>query len=197
VWLRMGPEDPGDALIPQQPIGRLVTKGDIGALEYDPIDAPEFVPGEFGGGEFSWEPLTPEGGLLDVNEDYDELTLPVPVDRLDYLIGAGYLEAQGDEDYRAYVDDEVTEFDGREWQNIVLRGKKACVKLGQLRLMEGVTRRRPWELLEPEVAPAAARLPAAGKEVQLPTKRAAEGGAERGRDLEMTELPQQQTKGHA
>lgn len=146
------PDEPGDTLIPQQPIGRLVTKGDVGALEYDPADAPEYVSDEHGNGMFSWEPLTPEGGLLDRDEEFAEKALPVPRDRIDYLLGSGYLQAEEGEDYRAYIDDEVEVLDGREWQRIVLRGNRNGVEDGMLRLMRGVLRRRPWELEQPPSA---------------------------------------------
>eukprot|EP00971_Amphidinium_carterae_P222430 4414784-Amphidinium_carterae.1 len=60
-----GPAELGDMLIPPQPIGRLVQKGEDVAVEYDPNMDPEFVHDEYGyGGEFVWEPLTPEGGLI-------------------------------------------------------------------------------------------------------------------------------------
>lgn len=164
---RWGPEDPGDALIPQQPLGRIVSKGDIAALEYDPADAPEFIADEHGEGEFSWEPLTPEGALPGEEEQYLEQVFQVPVDRLDYLMGAGWLEAGQDEalqDYRAYVDDEVIVAHGREWKRVVLRGERESVDAGGLRLMAGVLRQRPWDepsgALRPSPAAAVAGLPA-------------------------------------
>eukprot|EP00929_Paragymnodinium_shiwhaense_P107763 TRINITY_DN74125_c0_g1_i1.p1 TRINITY_DN74125_c0_g1~~TRINITY_DN74125_c0_g1_i1.p1 ORF type:complete len:260 (+),score=39.80 TRINITY_DN74125_c0_g1_i1:118-897(+) len=152
---RLEPEDPADALIPQQPIGRLVSKYDIAALEYDPSDAPEYVADEFGNGQFVWEPLSPEGGMLGPGE-YAEQSFPVPEDKIDYLIGAGWLHSDGEEDYRAYVDDSVTESsDGRRWRNVVLKGSCDGVQAGSMRLMAGVLRRRPWD--PPESLPESAK----------------------------------------
>jgi len=147
-------EDPGDALIPQQPVGRLVAKGNIAALEYDPTDAPEFIAGPFGEGEWSWEPLTPEGGLLDQDEAYAEMAVHVPSDRLQYMKGAGYFLAQEGEDYRAYIDSEVVTVQDRDYQKVTLRGSKDSVGSGGRRLMAGVLHRRPWD-------PPREKLPAA------------------------------------
>merc|ERR1712232_358467 len=148
---RLEPEDPADALIPQQPIGRLVSKYEVAALEYDPSDAPEYVCDEHGTGSFVWEPLSPEGGLLGPGE-YAEHSFPVPEDRVDYLIGGGWLQSDGEEDYRAFVDDAVVESsDGRRWRNVVLRGSHEGVQAGSMRLMAGVLRRRPWD--PPEALP--------------------------------------------
>lgn len=142
------PDDVGDALIPQQPIGRLVTKGDIGALEYDPADGPEFICDEHGSGNFSWMPLTPEGGLFGQG-GYMEQRMPVPADRLEYLTGAGWLQAAKGEDYRAYVDDDAMadDGDGRAYRLVILRGSHEGVRSGSLRLMAGVLKRRPWDPL--------------------------------------------------
>jgi len=131
-------------LVPQQPIGRLVTKGQTGALEYDPSDAPEFIADEFGSGVFSWDPLTPEGGLLEPGE-YAEQSIPVPEDRLDYLRGAGWLEGKEDEDCRAYVEDETLLAHGREWRQVTLRGSRDAVQQRAMQVMAGVLRQRPWD----------------------------------------------------
>lgn len=128
------------------PIGRPIVKGKVAGLEYDPLDAPEFVADEFGNGEFSWEPLTPEGGILDDGEDYLEESIPVPADRLGYLRAAGYLTVPVNEDCRFYFNDEVTVHNDREWQYVVVRGNKIDVERGVLRLMQGITHRRPWEV---------------------------------------------------
>lgn len=151
--VRVQPDEPGDALIPPMPIGRLVTKGEVGALEYDPSDAPEFISDEFGTGEFSWQPVTPEGGLLAPGE-YLEEAFPVPSDRIDYLIEGGWLEPQQDEDYRTYVDDDVVKTNNRNWQTVVLRGSRDSVRVGSLRLMTGLFHRRPWD--GPAALPSAA-----------------------------------------
>ncbi|CAJ1340089.1 unnamed protein product [Effrenium voratum] len=137
-------EESGDDLIPAMPIGRLVSKGSTTGLEYDPFDAPEFIEDEMGGGTFSWMPVTAEGGLLPEGE-YDEQSFEVPVDRLEYLQGSGFLQAKESEDYRAYFIGEVTEVHGRKWQRVVLKGRRDSVQEGGLRLMEGVLRRRPWD----------------------------------------------------
>ncbi|CAE7769797.1 unnamed protein product [Symbiodinium pilosum] len=127
-------EESGDALIPPMPMGRLVTKGSTTGLEYDPFDAPEFIEDEHGGGIFSWMPVTAEGGLLPEGE-YDEQSFEVPADRIEYLQGSGWLQAKGDEDYRAYIVGEVSEAHGRKWQRIILKGRKESVHEGGLRLM--------------------------------------------------------------
>ncbi|CAE7666150.1 unnamed protein product [Symbiodinium sp. CCMP2456] len=152
-------EESGDALIPAmqgartgihrwrmilaklrccRPIGRLVTKGSTTGLEYrpqyDPFDAPEFIEDEHGGGIFSWMPVTAEGGLMPEGE-YDEQSFEVPADRLEYLQGAGWLQAGESEDYRAYIVGEVSEVHGRKWQRVVLKGRKDSVREGGLRLM--------------------------------------------------------------
>lgn len=135
----------GDTLIPPQPIGRAVTKAFQQCLEYDPEDGPEFVADQFGSGHFSWDPVTPEGFVLKPGE-YTEEAVPVPADRIHYLQGAGFLAAEGDEDYRAYIDNDVFSAHGRKWQRIILKGHRLGVRTGMLRLMAGVLRRRPWEL---------------------------------------------------
>jgi len=137
-------DEAGDDLIPSQPIGRLVTKGTETCLEYDPEDAPEFISDEHGTGKFTWEPLTPEGFEMRPSE-YTEEAVPVPADRVFYLQGAGFLQADEDEDYRAYIDPEVTVAHGRKWQRVVLKGHQDGVRAGLVRLMAGVLRRRPWE----------------------------------------------------
>merc|ERR1712232_790497 len=115
-------------------------------MGYDPMDAPEFIPDEHGGGIFSWMPVTNEGTLLASGEEYAEQSFEVPTERLDYMEGAGFLQAHGDdEDYRAYVQSEVINAHGREWRRVVLKGRKESVRLGGLRLMAGVLRRRPWD----------------------------------------------------
>eukprot|EP00435_Cladocopium_sp_Y103_P010594 s1386_g2.t1 len=138
-------EESGDALIPPMPIGRLVSKGSMTSLEYDPFDAPEFIQDEMGGGVFSWMPVTAEGSLLPDNESYAEQAFEVPVDRLEYLQGSGFLEAKVNEDFRAYFVGEVRELDGRKWQRVMLKGRRDSVQEGALRLMEGVLRQRPWD----------------------------------------------------
>lgn len=138
-------EESGDALIPPMPIGRLVSKGSMTSLEYDPFDAPEFIQDEMGGGIFSWMPVTAEGSLLPDNESYAEQAFEVPVDRLEYLQGSGFLEAKASEDFRAYFVGEVRELDGRKWQRVMLKGRRESVQEGALRLMEGVLRQRPWD----------------------------------------------------
>ena len=128
------------------PIGRLVSKGSMTSLEYDPFDAPEYVSDEMGGGIFSWMPVTAEGSLLaDDTESYAEEAYEVPVDRLEYLQGSGFLEARPSEDFRAYFVGEVKELDGRKWQRVLLKGRRDSVQEGGLRLMEGVLRQRPWD----------------------------------------------------
>merc|ERR1712032_909928 len=104
----------------------------------------EFVPDGYGGGEWSWESVTPEGGILRPDE-YAEEAIPVPADRVQYLQGAGFLDAEEDEDYRAYVDKDVFTAHGRNWQRVVLKGHISGVQNGMHRLMAGVLRRRPWE----------------------------------------------------
>jgi len=148
---RLSPHEPvvaeelGDTLIPQQPIGRVVTKGHQQCLEYDPEDGPEFVADAFGTGHFSWDPVTPEGVVLKPGE-YTEECVPVPADRIQYLQGGGFLEAEEDEDYRAYIDDDVFSSHGRKWKRVILKGHRLGVRAGMLRLMAGVFRRRPWEI---------------------------------------------------
>ncbi|OLP87116.1 hypothetical protein AK812_SmicGene31691 [Symbiodinium microadriaticum] len=132
-----GIEESGDALIPAMPIGRLVQKGSTTGLEYDPFDAPEFIEDEHGGGIFSWMPVTAEGGLMPEGE-YDEQSFEVPADRLEYLQGAGWLQAGSSEDYRAYIVGEISEVHGRKWQRVVLKGRKDSVREGALRLMDSV-----------------------------------------------------------
>mmetsp|Transcript_66615 Transcript_66615/g.124323 ORF Transcript_66615/g.124323 Transcript_66615/m.124323 type:complete len:219 (-) Transcript_66615:22-678(-) len=140
-----GPAELGDMLIPPQPIGRLVQKGEEVAVEYDPSIDPEFVQDDYGyGGEFVWEPLTPEGGLIS-QDGYDELSFPVPVDRLEYIQGAGYLEAEEGEDYRAYLSETPEVRDGREFVTVVLKGGADSVRSGAERLMAGMLHRRPWD----------------------------------------------------
>jgi len=139
-------DESGDDLIPPMPIGRLIAKGKVAGLEYDPLDAPEFVADEFGSGEFSWEPLTPEGGLVDESEGYLEESIPVPSDRLGYLRAAGYLTAPPEADCRFYFNDEVFVNNDREWQYVAVRGNKIDVEQSVLRLMQGIVHRRPWEV---------------------------------------------------
>mmetsp|Transcript_19680 Transcript_19680/g.45914 ORF Transcript_19680/g.45914 Transcript_19680/m.45914 type:complete len:258 (-) Transcript_19680:37-810(-) len=142
-----GPSEIGDMLIPPQPIGRLVQKGaDMVAVEYDPNIHPEFVKDTYGrGGEFVWEPLTPEGGIIS-EDGYDELAFPVPADRVDYIQGAGYLQAAEGEDYRAYLSERTEVRDGREWHTVILKGGADSVAAGAARLMDGLLHRRPWEV---------------------------------------------------
>lgn len=139
------PEELGDTLIPQQPIGRVVTKGYSQCLEYDAEDGPEFVADAFGTGYFSWDPVSPEGFALKPGE-YAEEAVPVPADRIQYLQGGGFLESEEDEDYRAYIDEDVFFSHGRKWKRIILKGHRLGVRSGMLRLMAGVFRRRPWEV---------------------------------------------------
>lgn len=134
----------GDDLIPMQPIGRPVAKGNFTALEYDPVDAPEYVCDEFGNGFFSWEPVTPEGRLGEPGA-YRELALPVPEERLSYLRSGGFLESGPEDDCRYYIDGEVFSAYGREWRHITIKGDVEAVQAAERRLMSGILRRRPWD----------------------------------------------------
>merc|ERR1739848_681425 len=113
----------------------------------DPSDAPEFVRGDFNSGCFSWTPVTPEGNRL-TSEGYAEQSFPVPTDRVEYLLGAGWLHGEDGEDYRAYIDDTIIPDPNggdREFQKVILRGSSHAVNAGSIRLMAGLLHRRPWE----------------------------------------------------